>query len=106
VPSLIADSLVEEQEHAAEDQAIIAAATTTEIAEAVEAGDLEHVIVCPKCSALVPVSEVEHHEHFTVVRLATNDEPADDEPADNGADGNGDGDQKTADELRLERLSR
>lgn len=94
VPSLIADSRVEEQVHEAEEHAIVAAATTTEIAEAVESGDLAHVIVCPACSALVPVSEVEHHEHFTVVRLAT------------GVDEPSNGDAKSADELRLERLSR
>src|SRR3954469_16215621 len=94
VPSLIADSFVEEQEHEAEEHAIVAAATTTEIAEAVVSGDLAHVIVCPACSALVPVSEVEHHEHFTVVRLAT------------GVDAPSNGAEKSADELRLERLSR
>jgi branched-chain amino acid transport system permease protein len=86
VPSLIADSLVEEQIHIAEDHAIAAAATTTEIAEAVEAGDLEHVIACPACGALVPVADAEQHEHFAISR---------------SANGNGD---KSADDLRLERL--
>jgi branched-chain amino acid transport system permease protein len=96
VPSLIADSRVEEQEQEAEAHAIVAAATTTEIAEAVDAGELEHVIVCPKCSALVPVSEVETHEHFTVLRVASTGDD-DDDDGDTG---------KSADELRLERLSR
>jgi hypothetical protein len=68
VPSLIADSLVEEQEHEAEERAIAAAATTVEIAEAVDAGDLAHVIVCPACGELVPVAEAESHEHFAVAR--------------------------------------
>jgi branched-chain amino acid transport system permease protein len=66
VPSLIADSLVEAQEHEAADHAIAAAATTAEIAEAVEAGDLAHVIACPACGELVPVSEAQQHEHFAV----------------------------------------
>jgi hypothetical protein len=87
VPSLIADSLVEEQEHEAEDHAIAAAATTAEIVEAVESGDLSHVIACPQCGALVPVAEAQQHEHFAV--SATN--------AGSGA---------TPDELRLERLSK
>ena len=39
-PLEFADSLVEEQEHEAADHAIAAAATTVEIAEAVDAGDL------------------------------------------------------------------
>ena len=87
VPSLIADSLVEEEVHEAEEHAIAAAAITVEIAEAVESGDLAHVIACPQCGALVPVSEAEHHEHFAVA----------------GASGNG---GPTPSELRLERLSR
>jgi hypothetical protein len=66
VPSLIADSLVEEQEHEAEEHAIAAAATTTEIAEAIDAGDLAHVITCPACGELVPVADAEEHEHFAV----------------------------------------
>jgi branched-chain amino acid transport system permease protein len=66
VPSLIADSLVEEKEHEAEDHAIAAAATTVEIADAVDAGDLTHVIACPTCGELVPLAEAEHHEHFAV----------------------------------------
>jgi hypothetical protein len=66
VPSLIADSLVEAQEHEAADHAIAAAATIGEIAEAVEAGDLTHVIACPACGELVPVSEAQQHEHFAV----------------------------------------
>ena len=69
VPSLIADSLVEEQEHEAADHAIASAATTTEIAEAVEAGDLEHVIACPACGDLIPVADAESHEHFAVREL-------------------------------------
>lgn len=87
VPSLIADSLVEAREHEAEDHAIAAAATTTEIAEAVEAGDLEHVIACPECGALVPVAEARQHEHFRVA-------------ATKGGSG------ATASEPRLERLSK
>ncbi|MEY2460896.1 MAG: branched-chain amino acid transport system permease protein livM [Acidimicrobiaceae bacterium] len=86
VPSLIADSLVEEQVHEAENHAIAAAATTAEIVEAVEAGDLAHVIACPQCGALVPVSEAQQHEHFAVT----------------GANGGG----PSASELRLERLSK
>jgi branched-chain amino acid transport system permease protein len=66
VPSLIADSLVEAQEHEAEEHAIAAAATTTEIAEAVDAGDLAHVITCPACGELVPVADAQQHEHFAV----------------------------------------
>lgn len=67
VPSLIADSLVEEQEHEAADHAIAAAATTVEIAEAIDAGDLTHIIACPTCGDLVPVDEATQHEHFAVV---------------------------------------
>jgi hypothetical protein len=69
VPSLVADSLVEEQQHAAEEHAIAAAATTTEIAEAVDAGDLEHTIACPSCGELVPIADAEQHEHFAVASL-------------------------------------
>jgi len=69
VPSLLADSLVEKAEIEAEAHAIAAAATTTEIAEAVEAGDLTHVITCPACGELVPVAEAETHEHFAVREL-------------------------------------
>jgi branched-chain amino acid transport system permease protein len=87
VPSLIADSLVEAEEHEAEDHAIAAAATTTEIAEAVDAGDLEHVIACPQCGALVPVADAQQHEHFRV----------------GGANGSA---EATPSELRLERLSK
>src|SRR4051812_1406767 len=54
VPSLIADSLVEEQEQEAAEHAVAAAATTVEIADAIEAGDLTHVIACPQCGELVP----------------------------------------------------
>ncbi len=67
VPSLIADSLVEEQEHEAADHAIAAAATTVEIAEAIDAGDLTHIIACPTCGELVPVDEATQHEHFAIV---------------------------------------
>jgi len=67
VPSLIADSLVEEQEHEAAEHAIAAAATTVEIADAIEAGDLTHVIACPQCGELVPIAEATEHEHFAVV---------------------------------------
>ncbi|MEY2402544.1 MAG: branched-chain amino acid transport system permease protein livM [Acidimicrobiaceae bacterium] len=87
VPSLIADSLVEEQEHEAEDHAIAAAATTAEIVDAVESGVLCHVIACPLCGALVPVAEAQQHEHFAVSATT----------AGSGA---------TPDELRLERLSK
>ncbi|MEY2450628.1 MAG: branched-chain amino acid transport system permease protein livM [Acidimicrobiaceae bacterium] len=87
VPSLIADSLVEAKEHEAADHAIAAAATTTEIAEAVDAGDLEHVIACPQCGELVPVADAQAHEHFRV-------------GATNGSD------HATPHELRLERLSK
>jgi branched-chain amino acid transport system permease protein len=65
VPSLIADSRVEALEAEAEQRAIAAAATTSEIAEAVGDGDLEHVIVCPQCGEVVPLVEAEQHEHFT-----------------------------------------
>jgi branched-chain amino acid transport system permease protein len=86
VPSLIADSLVEDQVHEAENHAIAAAATTAEIVEAVESGELAHVIACPQCGALVPVSEAQQHEHFAVTG-ATDSGPS-------------------ASELRLERLSK
>jgi branched-chain amino acid transport system permease protein len=69
VPSLIADSRVEEAEQVAEEHAIAAAATTVEVAEAVDAGQLAHVIVCPACGELVPVAEAEAHEHFAVREL-------------------------------------
>ena len=71
VPSLIADSFVEAQEHEAADHAIAAAAITAEVADAVDAGDLEHVIACPSCGALVPVAEATEHEHFAVVGAPT-----------------------------------
>jgi branched-chain amino acid transport system permease protein len=86
VPSLIADSLVEEQEHEAEEHAIAAAAITTEIAEAITEGDLEHVIACPACGDLVPVSLAEQHEHFAV----------------GAANGHG----PSPEDLRLERLAK
>ena len=69
VPSLVADSRVEEAELQAEARAIAAAAVTTEVAEAIQEGDLTHVIACPACGALVPVSEAESHEHFAVREL-------------------------------------
>src|SRR4051794_22829165 len=69
VPSLIADSLVEEKELEAESHAIAAAAVTTEVAEAIQEGDLSHVIACPACGELVPVAEAETHEHFAVREL-------------------------------------
>ena len=69
VPSLVADSRVEEAELEAEGQAIAAAAVTTEVAEAIQEGDLTHVIACPACGALVPVAEAENHEHFAVRQL-------------------------------------
>ena len=86
VPSLIADSLVEAAELEAEGHAIAAAATTTEIAEAISEGDLEHVISCPTCGELIPVSMAQQHEHFRV--------------------GKANGSEPTADELRLERLAK
>jgi branched-chain amino acid transport system permease protein len=66
VPSLIADSRVEAAELEAEAHAIAAAATTAEIAEAVSDGDLGHVIACPACGELVPVSAAAEHPHFAV----------------------------------------
>ena len=66
VPSLVADSLVEEQEKQAEADVILAAEhRMVEGPDAVERVEVE-LIGCPACGARIPVDEAQHHAHFRV----------------------------------------
>ncbi|MGH2684502.1 MAG: ABC transporter permease, partial [Actinomycetota bacterium] len=66
VPSLIADSLVEEEEQKAEAGVILAAEhRMVEGPEPEEMVELD-LIGCPQCGARVPVAEAQHHVHFKV----------------------------------------
>jgi hypothetical protein len=66
VPSLVADSLVEQEEQEAAEEILVNAehgfleGRPTEPAVAVE------LIGCPACGARIPVDEAQHHAHFRV----------------------------------------
>jgi hypothetical protein len=71
VPSLIADSLVEEQEKEAADHVLEAAELHLEEeptgAVSAAAGGVE-LIGCPACGARIPVEEAQYHSHFRVAQ--------------------------------------
>jgi branched-chain amino acid transport system permease protein len=69
VPSLLADSRVEDEQRVAEEHAITAAVETSEIIAAVDDRRLEGVIRCPACGESVPIDEAENHEHFAATSL-------------------------------------
>jgi branched-chain amino acid transport system permease protein len=60
VPSLVADSLVQDSE-AADDSLMAAEEHLLETARLEQSGD---VIACPACGALVPIVDARDHEHF------------------------------------------
>jgi branched-chain amino acid transport system permease protein len=63
VPSLVADSLVDQQEQEAEEQELI------DVSHGVlgERTEFEvELIGCPQCGARIPVDEAQHHAHFQV----------------------------------------
>ena len=68
VPSLVADSLVQDSE-AADDSLMAAEEHLLETARLEQSDD---VITCPACGALVALVDARHHEHF--VPLAATDE--------------------------------
>jgi hypothetical protein len=60
VPSLLADSLVQDSE-AADDSLVAAEEHLLQTARLEQSDD---VIVCPACGALVPLVDARQHEHF------------------------------------------
>jgi hypothetical protein len=68
VPSLVADSLVQDSE-AADDSLMAAEEHLLETARLEQSDD---VIACPACGALVPIVAARDHEHF--MPLHTSDE--------------------------------
>ena len=67
VPSLVADSRVEEQERVAGEQLISAAEERAEETEELAAAG--ELIACPACGARVPVHAAGQHEHFALTDL-------------------------------------
>jgi branched-chain amino acid transport system permease protein len=68
VPSLVADSLVQDSEEA--DDSLMAA--EEHLLETARLEQSDDVIVCPACGALVPLVDARNHEHFAP--LTTTDE--------------------------------
>ena len=86
VPSLVADSLVQDSEEA--DDSLMAA--EEHLLETARLEQSDDVITCPACGALVPLVDARHHEHFVplatteggdLVTVPPGDEPV---PAGNG----------------------
>jgi branched-chain amino acid transport system permease protein len=86
VPSLVADSLVQDSEEA--DDSLMAA--EEHLLETARLEQSDDVITCPACGAFVPLVDARHHEHFAplvttedgeLVAIPPSDEPA---PAGNG----------------------
>ena len=62
VPSLVADSLVDQHEQQAEEQELIDVTAHGQLGERTEV----ELIGCPQCGARIPVDEAQHHAHFQV----------------------------------------